>query len=55
MVEKMANYWRLEDIHGNRFMMRSGAPQQPGQPGLEPRHFFKFTKWVIFLNRPKTQ
>ena len=22
----------------------AGAPHQPGQPGLEPRHFLKFTK-----------
>ena len=26
----------------------AGAPHQPGQPGLEPRHFLKFTKWSFF-------
>ena len=33
----------------------TGATHKPGQPGLKPRHFFRFTKWVIFPNRPKMQ
>ena len=33
----------------------AGAPQLPGQPGLEPRHVFRITKWVIFPNRTKMQ
>ena len=36
-------------------LLISGAPQPPGQPGLEPRHVFRFTKWVIFPNRTKMQ